>query len=203
MNSAAIQAKFGDAYRADARAFIMGIDHRFTAHFASRIANMTVLETCTGAGFTTIALARAAQKVYTVDIDDRIQGMAKDNVEKAGLSEKVVFLSGCIMADRITRELPTIDAAFLDPDWNITGSEHVHRFIDSTTAPPADALLRRIEDITPNIALVLPPQIPVAELQHLPNHELQYLYMGDSHELLCLYFGSLARSHGASDFRVA
>lgn len=203
MDSTLICNKFGDHYRADERAFIMGIDRRFTSHFAARFKDMMVLETCTGGGFSTIALARAAKKVFTVDIDSRIQAMAIDNIGRAGLSDKVHFLAGSIMNDNITSKLPPIDAAFLDPDWNITGSDHVHRFLDSTTAPPADELLLRIFNLTKNIALILPPTIQADEFQGLPDLEMQRLYMGDSHELLCLYFGSLARSQAETEFRVS
>ncbi len=202
MDPAAIRMKFGDDYCADERAFIMGIDRRFTSHFASRFKGMVVLETCTGAGFSTIALARAAMKVYTVDVDANIQNMARANIDKAGLTEKVAFISGSIMDHEVTDMLPKVDAAFLDPDWNISGDDHVHRFIRSTTAPPADQLLLKVFNITENVALVLPPQIPAEELRHLPGHERQSLYMGNSHELLCLYFGDLARSHSPTEFRV-
>ena len=39
----------------------MGIDQRFTNHFAERFVGLNVLETCTGAGFTTLSLARTAK----------------------------------------------------------------------------------------------------------------------------------------------
>jgi hypothetical protein len=62
MDPIAIRDKFGDNYIADAHTFKMGIDRRFTEHFATRFKNMTVLETCTGAGFSTISLAKYAKK---------------------------------------------------------------------------------------------------------------------------------------------
>ena len=64
-----IREKFGDDYMADERTFIMGIDQRFTKHFAERFIGFYVLETCTGAGFTTLSLARTAKHVFTVEID--------------------------------------------------------------------------------------------------------------------------------------
>ena len=70
LNPNAIREKFGDDYIADERTFIMGIDQRFTRHFAERFIDLNILETCTGAGFTTISLARTAKHVITVEIDE-------------------------------------------------------------------------------------------------------------------------------------
>ncbi len=74
----------------------MGIDQRFAAHFAERFKDLRVLETCTGAGFSTISLARTAKHVFTVEIDQSHQEQAISNVEKAGLSNRVTFLNGNI-----------------------------------------------------------------------------------------------------------
>jgi predicted O-methyltransferase YrrM len=83
-----IRQKFGDDYIADERTFIMGIDHRFTDHFAERFQGLNALETFTGGGFTTISLARTANHVFTVEVDKTIQRQAVANVHKAGLTSK-------------------------------------------------------------------------------------------------------------------
>ena len=70
INPISIREKFGDDYLADERTYIMGIDQRFTKHFAERFIGLNVLETCTGAGFTTISLASTAKHVCTVEIDE-------------------------------------------------------------------------------------------------------------------------------------
>ena len=72
MESAAIQEKFGEKYVADERTFTMGIDQRFTVHMAERFQDLKLLETCTGGGFTAIALARVTKRVVTVEIDPAI-----------------------------------------------------------------------------------------------------------------------------------
>lgn len=202
MNPAKIREKFGDEYCADERAFIMGIDQRFTNHFASRFEGLTALETCTGAGFTTISLAKTARLVMTVDIDPAMQNMAIYNVNKSGHSDKVVFISGNVLDSSTLASLPSINAVFIDPDWAITGPNHIHRFIDSTTRPPADKVFSMAQTLTDNIALVLPPQIDMHELKTLPLHETQKLYLDESLELLCLYFGNLARSYSETEFHV-
>jgi hypothetical protein len=69
MDTAAIRTKFRGDYVADERTFVMGIDFRLASHIAGRFANVTVLETCTGGGFTTTALARVARHVVAVEIN--------------------------------------------------------------------------------------------------------------------------------------
>lgn len=202
MNPNAIREKFGDDYAADDRTFHMGIDQRFTTHIAARFRGRSVLETCTGAGFTTIALARVASRVTTVEIDPYHQSQAKKNLQKAGLSESVTFISGDVLDPGLLAGLPPFDAAFLDPDWAITGPDHVYCFVHSNTQPPADALLERILELTDNVAIVLPPLLDTKELAGLPPNERQKLFLGESHELYCLYFGELAVSFDETIFRV-
>lgn len=203
MNPEDIRKKFGDDYTADDNTFKMGIDRRFSAHMAYRFRGRTVLETCTGAGFTTIALARTAARVTTVDIEPRHQAQARSNLAKAGVLASVTLVSGSILDPNILASLPPFAAAFLDPDWAVTGPDHIYRFINANTRPPADILLATIFERTANVALVLPPRLDRRELAGLPSHECESLYIGDSHELYCLYFGDLASGRGDTTFRVA
>lgn len=202
MSSDAIRAKFGMDYVVSERTFIMGIDRRFATKLAERFRNRRTLETCTGGGFTTIALARSAAHVFSVEIDPTHQAQAKQNLSTVGLLDRVTFVLGDILLDDTWHVLPEIDAAFLDPDWAVTGPQHVHRFRRSSTRPPADVLLDRVFRATRNVALVLPPTLDTNELEGLPEHELQRLYMDGHHELYCLYFGDLAACSGNSEFRV-
>ncbi len=130
MNPDKIKKKFGDAYIADERTFVMGIDQRFTEHFAERFTGFNVLETCTGAGFTTLSLAKTAKHVFTVEIDASVQEQAVHNVEKARLSNHVSFILGSIFDQRVLNDLPIVDAAFIDPDWATTGPDHGYRIND-------------------------------------------------------------------------
>ncbi len=202
MNPDIIREKFGGDYVADENTFIMGIDQRFTSHFAERFVGLNVLETCTGAGFTTISLARTAKHVYTVEIDQSNQKKAISNIESAGVSPKVSFVRGSILDSEILKGLPPVDAAFIDPDWAVTGPDHTYRFIQSNTKPPADSLLKKILEITEDIAIVLPPFIDVNEFSDLPIHERENLYLNGNHELFCLYFGKLIRFPSETHFCV-
>ncbi|MBN2371094.1 MAG: methyltransferase domain-containing protein [Vicinamibacteria bacterium] len=193
-----IRAKFGDDYVANDRTFTMGIDRRFTKHMAGRFSGRRVLETCTGAGFATIALAREAAHVVTIEIDPVHQAQARQNVERAGLLDLVTFMAGDVLDRRVLEGCPEFDSAFLDPDWAVSGPGHVYRFRQSNTQPPADALLERVFDLTPDVALVLSPLVDTREFDDLPAHERQGLFIGGSHEIFCLYFGSLVRSYGVT-----
>ncbi|MBN1163864.1 MAG: methyltransferase domain-containing protein [Candidatus Krumholzibacteriota bacterium] len=202
MDGKEIRAKFGDDYVANERTFTMGMDRRITARLAQRFQDRVVLETCTGAGFTTIALARTAARVITVEIDPVHQAQAKKNVTRAGLAGRVTFLRGDILDEELLGGLSAVDAAFLDPDWADREPDHVYRFIRSNTRPPADELLERIFDITGNIALILPPSLDTGELSGLPVHERQSITLEGEHVLYCLYFGELILVQGDTELRL-
>lgn len=202
MNPNVIREKFGDDYMANERTFIMGIDQRFTKHFEKPFTGLNVLETCTGAGFTTLSLARIAMHVFTVEIDEAIQKKAISNIEKSGLSSNVTFIFSNILDQEILKGLPAVDAAFIDPDWAVTGPDHEYRFQRSNTQPPADVVLRNMLKITDNVAIVLPPFINTEEFTGLQKHEREKLYLGESQELYCLYFGELKQIVGETEFYV-
>jgi hypothetical protein len=66
----------------------------------------------------------------------------------------VTFITGNILEPQILRRLPVIDAAFFDPDWAVTGHDHEYRFQQSNTKPLADTVLRKILEITDNVAII-------------------------------------------------
>ena len=202
MKKEAIIRKFGDQYIADERTFKMGIDRRITAGIAERFRDRRVLETCTGGGFSTISLARKARHVITIEIDKKIQDEAKQNVARAGLGGKVDFILGDSLDGEMLLALHDIHAAFLDPDWADTGNDHVYRFRNSNTKPPADLLLEKVFKVTRNVALILPPLLHVEEFLGLPGFETQRIFMGDEHVLFCLYFGDLAERIGESEWKI-
>ena len=176
----------------------MGIDHRITKKIAKRFYRKKVLETCTGAGFSTISFAKEASKVITIDINEENQSQAKENIRIAGLSDKVNFILGNSLDNDVIGSLTNINAAFLDPDWAVTGPDHIYRFKNSNTKPPADLLLETIFKITKNVALILPPFIKLEELSELKDYEIERIYLDGECALVCLYFGNLIRKVGES-----
>ncbi len=202
MDKQSIVAKFGAEYEADDRSFRMGLDVRFANHIAERFTGRIVLETCTGGGFTTIALARTALHVFSVEIDAKRQMEAKRNAVTAGVAKNITFIRADIFDVEIESLSKRIDASLIDPDWADTGSGHVYRFADSTTKPPSDWILDYLADYTENITLVQPPFIDEREYEPLLPHELEKLYMSGKHELSCLHFGALAKIVGETEFRI-
>ena len=194
--------KFGEYYIADDMTFLMGIDIRFADHLAFRMKDRIVLETCTGGGFTTIALANYANHVYTVEIDSLRIKDAERNAEIAGVENKITFINNDILSKEIDKAIPDIDAAFLDPDWAVSGPDHEYRFRNSNTRPPSDLLLNLIFLKTKNVTLIQPPFVDPEEFKHLPPHECEKLYLNGQHELFCLHFGDLANIIGDSEYRV-
>jgi tRNA1(Val) A37 N6-methylase TrmN6 len=202
MKAEEIIEKFGDLYATDERTFKMGIDQRITARIAERFRGRHVLETCTGGGFSTIALAREARRVITIEIDKKNQDQARENVARAGLTAKVDFILGDSLDRKLLGSTADIHAAFLDPDWADTGAGHVYHFRNSNTRPPADLLLKAILQVTKNVALILPPLLAPDEFRGLPDFEMQKIFMNDKHALYCLYFGDLVDVSGESELRI-
>jgi len=202
MDKDAIRAKFGGDYDASDLTFKMGIDARFADHIADRFKGKVVLETCTGGGFTTIALARKAAHLFTVEIDPERQREAKRNAAIAGVAANITFIRSDIFDIDILSLGRKIDAALVDPDWADTGGDHVYRFLDSTTRPPSDWLLDYLADYTENITLLQPPFIDEREFHNLLPHELERLCLSGNHELYCLHFGNLLRTVGNTEFRI-
>jgi len=202
MEKEKIIEKFGKNFIVDDYSFIMGIDVRFTDYLAKRFKNRIVLETCSGAGFTTISLAKYAKHVYSIEINYTRLEMAKKNSQIAGYDKKVTFVNGDVTAIEVLDSLPNIDSAFIDPDWAVSGDNHFFRFDNSNTKPPSDKLFNLIRKMTPNITLVQPPYINKEEFMTLPSHECEHLYLNGTHALYCLHFGDLAEQYGDSKFNV-
>jgi 16S rRNA G966 N2-methylase RsmD len=202
MDREAIRNKFGADYSANDLTFRMGLDVRFANHLADRFKGKVVLETCAGGGFTTIALARKAEYVFSVEIDSERLMEAKRNAALAGVRGNITFIRADIFDVKIDSLDRQVDAALVDPDWADRDIAHVYRFEDSTTLPPSDWILDYLADYTENITLVQPPRIDEREYENLPRHELERLYMSANHELSCLHFGSLLRTVGKTEFHV-
>ena len=151
MDREAIRAKFGADYSANDLTYRMGLDVRFADHIADRFKGRVVLETCTGGGFTTIALAKRAAHVFSVEIDLERQREAKRNAAIAEVGDNITFIRSDIFDLKIDSLAKRIDAALIDPDWADAGADHVYRFVDSTTRPPSDWILEYLGDYTENI----------------------------------------------------
>ncbi|NGX54296.1 MAG: 50S ribosomal protein L3 glutamine methyltransferase [Chlamydiae bacterium] len=184
--------KLNSTFDVNEETLLYGITPRLGSHIAKRFKLMTVLETCSGAGFLTIELAKVAKKVIAVDVNADFLKQAGHNTSLEGIQDKIDFLHGDILSPIVLKKIIGVDAAILDPVWN-----------DQTLAgmsPPADQLFQVVSKKTPNIALILPPSIDKTSLNQFPPYELGKLYQDGELALFCLYFGTLKHEE-ESEFR--
>ncbi len=188
-----ILEKFGGEYQADNETFIMGIHYLLGDYIARRFKGYnTILDTCCGAGFMSIALAKYVNQVIAVEIEPKHLEQAKNNVKVGNVSPKVKFILGDILRKETLNKIPKINGAFLDPDWAIPGElKTTHASKLSNMQPPAEKLFTETNKLTRNIALRLPKEIDLSELKNLPPHELEKIYLNDEFKFYCAYFGEL------------
>ena len=203
MDKEKIIKKFGKEYLVSEETFIMGIHHLLADHMAQRFNGYgVVLDSCCGAGFMSIALAKFVNQVIAVEINREHLSQAKNNAKIAGVSSKINFILGDIQDKEILNKIPQIDGAFLDPDWAIAGeSKTTHTPKPSNMQPSADRLFNTASAITQNIALRLPREIDLSELKNFPPHELGKIYLDDDFKFYCAYFGGLKKKAENTEFK--
>ena len=203
MDREKILEKFGKEYQVDNETFIMGIHYLLGDHIAQRFKGYnTVLDTCCGAGFMSIFLAKHVNQVIAVEVNPKYLKQAENNVKIAGVSSKVKFILGDILNKKILNKILKIDGAFLDPDWAIVEElKTTHTSKLSNMQPPANRLFTKISKITPNIALRLPREIDLSELKNFFPHELEKIYLDDDFKFYCAYFGKLTKKVGNTEFK--
>ena len=195
--------KFGKEYQVDNETFIMGIHYLLGDHIAQRFKGYdVVLDTCCGAGFMSIALAKYVNQVIAVEINPKYLEQAKNNVKIADISSKIRFILGYILYNKTTKTIHNIDGFFLDPDWAaVVEIKTTHTSKLSSMQPPADRLFTEMSERTKNIALRLPKEIDLSELENLPSHELEKIYLDDDFKFYRAYFGKLAKEICNTEFR--
>lgn len=203
MDKEKIIKKFGKEYQVDDETFIMGIRRLLGDHIARRFKGYKiVLDSCCGAGFMSIALAKYVNQVIAVEINPKNLEQAQHNARIADVFDRIKFISGDILNKSILDEIPSIDAAFLDPDWAMAGKvKTAHTSKLSNTQPSADKLFTEINKLTQNIALRLPREIDLSELKGLPTHEFEKIYLDDEFKFYCVYFGELLQKVGDTEFK--
>lgn len=177
--------KIGKNLHFNDHTLLYGITPRLGKHLAERFKGMCILETCTGAGFLTIELAKVARKVITVDINVEALNQAKHNTQVENVDSKIIFLQGDVLSQNILGQIPVIEGAILDPVWNHPDLSLAHM------SPPAQLLYETIKRKTENIALILPSSAEKKSLESFPEHEQELLYLDGIPALMCLYFGDL------------
>src|SRR3989344_5170636 len=132
MQKSEVINKFGDDFLVDEETFIMGVHHLFANRIALKFQGYKiVLDTCCGAGFMAIALAKIVDRVISFDINLEHLSQAKTNAKIAGVAGKIDFIDADILDKNSFTLFQEIDGAFLDPDWAKPGDEkgkHTSKF---------------------------------------------------------------------------
>ncbi len=203
-----ILEKFGNRdFRITPETFKMGIHHVLGAEIAKRFGGRKVIaDVCTGGGFTALCLAREVERVVAVDIDSERLALVRANADIADLSNKFEFICGNTLDERILDALRSnakVEAISADPDWALPGHEkgdHATSMYDM--GPPVDTLLTAFQTVTPHIAIRLPKEINLQELDLLPPHETEAVFLDGTLKFYMLYFGDLARSGGVTKLEI-
>ena len=187
--------KFGKEYQVDQDTFIMGIHYLLGERIAQRFkGHNVILDSCCGAGFMTVALAKYANQVIAIDINSQYLKQAKNNAKIAGIFPKVRFILGDVLNNDTLNKIPKINGAFLDPDWAIVEKlKTVHTSKLSGMQPPLDKLFAEIYKKTQNIAFRLPREANLSELGTFPPHKLEKVYLVNDFKFYVVYFGKLAK----------
>ena len=203
MNKREILEKYGkDLYQVDTDTFHMGIHQKFSDHIARKFKKyQLVLDACAGAGFIAIAIARYANKVIAIDINETHLNQAKANAKIDSVNSKMIFIKGDVLNE--LKKLDIFDAAVLDPDWARPGDDkeiHVRELSDME--PSGQTLFNEVSKKTKNICLRLPKEFDTSKLKHLPPHEIEAFYQDGKLKFYCAYFGDLMAKDGIREFRV-
>ncbi|KAI1488354.1 S-adenosyl-L-methionine-dependent methyltransferase [Biscogniauxia mediterranea] len=79
----------------------------------------SVLEIGTLGGYSTLHFVRAGARVTSIEISERHQQVARQNLAEAGVTDAVEFVLGAALdvLPRLAREGRTFDLVFIDADW--------------------------------------------------------------------------------------
>lgn len=188
--------KFGGRFVGDDETYRKGTHHFSAEKIANNFVDYKeVLETCSGAGFVTIYLARNAEHVIAVDINPDHLEQARENVGLAGLSSRVTFINGDATDPLLHKLFPDVDSAFLDPDWTRDGSlETPYARILSEMHPDGEVLFNNVTKLTANIAFRIPRTLNLDSLSGMPPHEIEeHVSSKGKLKFFVAYFGDLRK----------
>ncbi|MBP9697917.1 MAG: methyltransferase [Candidatus Moranbacteria bacterium] len=196
--------KFGKLYRTTPETLKMGIHYALGKEAAKRFAGkQKIADVCTGAGFMAVCLAEVVKEITVVDIDQSHLQLAKENSKIAGYDNKFRFIEGDIMDDKILNQLVGVEAIYSDPEWVLPGhwkGDHVSSIFEMS--PPIDKLFNQLEKITKNIAIRLPKETEIKQLESFPAHEVEMAYLDGKPKAYTVYFGDLIRKEGITKLEV-
>lgn len=196
--------KFGDGkYHVTPDTFKIGIHYVLGKEIANRFEGKEVVaDVCVGAGLMALCLAERVQKIVAVDINTVHLDLVKENTEVAGLSGKFEFINKDALDKQLFSSAIKIDAIFTDPDWALPENakgDHVSSIYQMS--PPVDKLYENLRYFTENIAIRLPKEVNLRELDNFPKHETESVYLDNKLKFYMVYFGNLVKKIGYTELK--
>lgn len=127
-----VDSAFGDLRReAEERRvpIILKETESFLAFLVNMITPKTVLEIGTAVGYSAMLFARLGAEVITIEKDENMATIAKDNIERMGFSSRVTVLTGDgaeVVESTMKGSNQSFDLVFID-----AAKSHYKRFLDA------------------------------------------------------------------------
>ncbi|KAA8493846.1 Trimethylguanosine synthase [Porphyridium purpureum] len=147
---------------------------KIAVHIAERLRGcMTVVDAFCGAGGNAIQFALAGAYVFTVDIDPIKVLCAHHNATVYGVADKIEFMVGDSFA-LVPRLRGLVDAIFCSSPWG--GPSYTSTAVSSLADTGIGDVIRMCVRTAPRIAVLLPRNIDLAEMQRLLADEAYIAY---------------------------
>ncbi|XP_003739694.1 uncharacterized protein LOC100897763 [Galendromus occidentalis] len=186
--------KFDDGIRLNETAWFSVTPEKIAEHVAARMCPKSqrksnfVIDAFCGVGGDAVQLGLRSQLVLAIDIDRETIEMAKHNAAIYGVEKRLDF----IQADMNTF-VPRIspDAVLFTPPWG--GPEYKDKDAYDLSDMEVDLvkIFRRWQQVTPNIALIVPRNTKVEKLCELGRVELEQNLLNKKIKTLTAYYGDL------------
>ncbi|GAQ92044.1 hypothetical protein KFL_009090040 [Klebsormidium nitens] len=190
-------SKFDQGVRLDPEGWYSVTPEAIAVHHAKRCARRVVIDAFAGVGGNAIQMATTADWVIAVDLDPGRLALAEHNAGVYGVRDKIEFVAGDFL-----RLAPTLraDALFLSPPWGGPEYSLVETYDLDTMLEPVSGveLFKAALQVTSNIALFLPRNVDVKQLQELAwlaspplPCEIESNYLCGKLKCITAYYGDL------------
>jgi len=167
----------------------------FLKYLSNRLANKfsILLELCTGIAVGLIFLESNFRKLYGVELDSKIVKLAKRNIEKSELKDKLSMIQADVNDISDFKYLKPDVVIYDIPYWSNHDVDLLKR------NPDLKLLFKNInKHLTKNIIIYSPPHFDYDYYKKLLNieFELVEIYINKKHDRNVLFFGNLVNKIG-------
>lgn len=173
----------------------------------SKLGKVPVFEVCSGVGGTTIFLANHLPHIYALDINAKRIEAAKINVETFGVADKVTFIQGDAMDEKIMIQVKHkgVKAVVTDVEWRDDLSLSLAETTPDIfkTIPETPGLYQKLKrNVTDNIAMHMAANTNKEQLQKLDKCEIEEMIFEEKVKFINVYFGDLIDKGGLTRFNM-